>query len=743
MLVDDEAVLDSPHACRRQRLEDLVSCLRGRAIVSKRKTVDFSSKGGPEKLRTLFATAITHRWEGLVLKPSDAPYFSSRRTSGNAPVQGWIKLKKDYIPGLGDTADFAVVGAGYNASRAAQLRSPNLTWTHFHLGCLRNKKEVKEKHARPYFVVIGALEINLEMTKHLNQHGQFCKLPFGSLKSFQDPFIINISKGVPSMDVLFHNPFVVDVVGAGFEKEANRDYFTLRFPRALKLHSDRDWKDSVSFDELQEMAKLTTTVPAETKPEVARWEKQLDEVDRGAKGSHVPWDLSDDDIQLPELTAGSTSRASRRCPSVAPPMIRMDTQEMTNQEKRLDSGEVVETPAQPSDTSNWSTGNLPTPPKSSPVEGLMVAAGGRQALASIQASDNTDKSSTPYSRQALSSIQSTESTPRPRRRSSEDVQGSQERETPKRRRVCPPVEEKRGDARTSAGIQSVANSKAPKGVQKPDQTPASQPFLVPKLPPSRSEKEVQKPGGIPTLEEPFLVPKLATGTAEALRSRTQPRIIKDMERTSPDRQTTEDEASSQGLHSTQQSLVEEWQLHDAEPTDTTNLLNRIPDLWTSHIVLSPDVAGMPYLTEDLLGSRLATHSVCKVFGETARTGKLELPLVDGYHRTDVIILIEGRRHDSSLEMLKYLVGRTPADHSHNLWVFDWRFAEDVIARRLGSDQGEQLLRKRLAAGFWYGRDGELRWLSEALEVQSVSRENIEESRGMSGAFLDVRYGLDV
>ncbi|KAL8796086.1 MAG: hypothetical protein Q9182_007430 [Xanthomendoza sp. 2 TL-2023] len=740
MLIDDETVLHSPHAYRRQRLEDLVSCLRGRAIVSKRKTVDFSSKGGPEKLRTLFATAITYRWEGLVLKPSDEPYFGSRRTSGNAPVQGWIKLKKDYIPGLGDSADFAVVGAGYNASRAAQLRSPNLIWTHFHLGCLRNKTEVKEKKARPYFVVIGALEVNLEMTKHLNQHGQYYKLPFGSLKSFQDPFIINISKSVPSMDVLFRKPFVIDVVGAGFEKEANRDYFTLRFPRALKLHSDRDWEDSVSFDELQEMAKLAATVPAETKPEVARWEQQLDEVDRGVKGSHVPWDLSEDDIHLPELTVGSTSRASRRRPSVAPPMIRMDTGEMTDQEKRLDSGEVVENSVQHTHTSNWSSGNLPTPPKSSPVEDLR-AAGGRQALASIQASDNTDKSSTPYSRQALSSIQSTESTPRPRRRSSEDGPGSQERGTPKRRRVCPLREEKEGDADTSAGIQFVANSKAPKGIQKPDQASVSKPFVEPKLPSSSSAKEVQQPGGFPT-SEPFLVPKLATGTAEALRSRTQARTITDMERTSPDRQTTEDEASSQGLHSTQQSLTEEWQLHEAKPMDIADLLNRIPDLVASHVVLSPDVAGMPYLTEDLLGPGLATHSVRKVFGETARTGTLELPLVDGHHRTDVIILIEGRRHDSSLEMLKYLIGRTPADRSHNLWVFDWRFAEDVIARRLGRDHGEQLLRNRLAAGFWYGVDGELRWLSETLEVQSVSWKNIEESRGMSGAFLDVRYGLD-
>lgn len=56
------------------------------------------------------------------------------------------------------------------------------------------------------------------------------------------------------MGQLFRKPFVVEVIGAGFEKPSDAAYFTLRFPR-VKLHLDRTFVDTSSFDELQAMAK--------------------------------------------------------------------------------------------------------------------------------------------------------------------------------------------------------------------------------------------------------------------------------------------------------------------------------------------------------------------------------------------------------------------------------------------------------------------------------------------------------
>lgn len=51
-----------------------------------------------------------------MLKPADSAY------NDTTPGMRWIKLKKDYIDGLGDSADFVVLGAGYDKERNRELR---------------------------------------------------------------------------------------------------------------------------------------------------------------------------------------------------------------------------------------------------------------------------------------------------------------------------------------------------------------------------------------------------------------------------------------------------------------------------------------------------------------------------------------------------------------------------------------------------------------------------------------------
>jgi DNA ligase-4 len=68
-----------------------------------REIIDFSFYDTPELLSEAFTRAIARCWEGIVLKSCDNPYFSFNRT------RSFIKLKKDHIAGLRDTADFAIV----------------------------------------------------------------------------------------------------------------------------------------------------------------------------------------------------------------------------------------------------------------------------------------------------------------------------------------------------------------------------------------------------------------------------------------------------------------------------------------------------------------------------------------------------------------------------------------------------------------------------------------------------------
>jgi len=78
-------------------------------------------------------------------------------------------------------------------------------------------------------------------------------------------------------------------MGGGFDKPSNCNYYILRWPRVVKIHWDRDWRDAIGFDELQELAeeairtpKGTTTTVLEEEEE-RRWVKRLEQGDPGGK----------------------------------------------------------------------------------------------------------------------------------------------------------------------------------------------------------------------------------------------------------------------------------------------------------------------------------------------------------------------------------------------------------------------------------------------------------------------------
>ena len=169
LLLDDRSLLDIRHSERFKLLERTIHCDKGRAELVPRQVVDFGGRYAISDLRQAFAKTIVERGEGLVLKPDD-PYFnfhdSSKRFCGLC-----IKLKKEYIGNFGDIGDFAVVGAGFNASKARSYMIPDLKWTHFFLGCLENREEVKRWNATPEFTVVTVVELNETQLKSLLAFG--------------------------------------------------------------------------------------------------------------------------------------------------------------------------------------------------------------------------------------------------------------------------------------------------------------------------------------------------------------------------------------------------------------------------------------------------------------------------------------------------------------------------------------------------------------------------------------------
>ncbi|KIW68284.1 hypothetical protein PV04_04241 [Phialophora macrospora] len=295
LLHDDWNLTFEPHRVRRQQLQRIVAPVDGLAQVGDRQLINFGSPSGKKQLLEYFAYAIAERWEGLVLKGCEDFYLST----------GWqgcaIKLKKDYIKGCGDRADLCIVGGRKDAADAEKLGG-SLRWTTVHLACLKNKEDVVRYGARPLYLILAEVSrpcIPEDMLFDLNRRGLGRWVPFTYESERLDVEIGRSKLRNNPPTELFGEPFVVEAVGAGFNKPGDASYYTLRFPRIDKMHFDRGVTDTHSFDELQELARKSLEPPSAEEQEEMEWCERLIQAEP-KKNQHLY-------LQSPQQTSSSSS----------------------------------------------------------------------------------------------------------------------------------------------------------------------------------------------------------------------------------------------------------------------------------------------------------------------------------------------------------------------------------------------------------------------------------------------------
>jgi DNA ligase-4 len=279
LMIDDESLLGSRQSDRFKRLTQLITCKKGHSALVKRRIIDCRQPNAASDLRRVFAECIVARGEGLVLKADD-PYFdfsTARRPNGSC----CIKLKKEYIGGFGDVGDFAVVGAGYEATKAKLYGIPHLKWTHFFIGCLENKEHVRRWKAKPSFTVTNVVELNATQLKFFKTHVNPASVRATENESISLQIPPSINDGrQPAM--VFTEPPVFDIRCFSFEKPSNARFWSPRFPMVTKIHCDRTYVDTTSFAELQDMARLEKESPApEDSQELLGWIAALEQADPG------------------------------------------------------------------------------------------------------------------------------------------------------------------------------------------------------------------------------------------------------------------------------------------------------------------------------------------------------------------------------------------------------------------------------------------------------------------------------
>lgn len=123
LVLDSQSLMFEPYLYRRKTLEGLILTKPGQAMLADRFLIDMSTRP-EETLTEIFDEHKAAHLEGVVLKAEDSWYNDNWRP--------WVKLKKDYIPGHGDTLDLVIIGAGWEKVRGRKVRgeqcSPQSTW---------------------------------------------------------------------------------------------------------------------------------------------------------------------------------------------------------------------------------------------------------------------------------------------------------------------------------------------------------------------------------------------------------------------------------------------------------------------------------------------------------------------------------------------------------------------------------------------------------------------------------------
>lgn len=156
-----------------------------------------------ETFRELYLECLDRRDEGLIIKNADSFYIPGDRNN-------WWKLKKDYIEGFGDTADFAVVGATKSENSGGM-------WDTFIVACLTNKT-ILENDPINYPTFQAIFTVSLGLTRSELELLQAVLESRNELDIDRLGYDCQFARGfnVQRVNCWLNEPLVFELLGSGF-----------------------------------------------------------------------------------------------------------------------------------------------------------------------------------------------------------------------------------------------------------------------------------------------------------------------------------------------------------------------------------------------------------------------------------------------------------------------------------------------------------------------------------------------
>ncbi|WPG99906.1 dna ligase 1 [Acrodontium crateriforme] len=255
LFLNGEALVNKPFRVRRDLMYNAFEEVEGEFTFAK-----YGNSREIEEIQTLLEESVKASCEGLMVKMLDgveSHYEPSRRS------QNWLKVKKDYLAGAGDSLDLVVLGAYFGKGKRTSVYGA------FQLACYNPDKEVYETVCN---IGTGFSEAMLA-----ELHETLSSLVIDRPKPFYDH-----SEGKNDQpDVWFEPRFVWEVktadltlspryraAAAELGTDGVHKGVSLRFPRFIRVRDDKKPDAATSSRQVAEMYRKQESVGKDKKPAV-------------------------------------------------------------------------------------------------------------------------------------------------------------------------------------------------------------------------------------------------------------------------------------------------------------------------------------------------------------------------------------------------------------------------------------------------------------------------------------------
>ncbi|EPX74815.1 ATP-dependent DNA ligase Cdc17 [Schizosaccharomyces octosporus yFS286] len=236
LYLNGQSLLDAPFSERRKHLYSMFQPVTGEFDFAKR-----SDQQSVESIQEFLEESVKDSCEGLMVKMLEGPesrYEPSKRS------RHWLKIKKDYLSGVGDSLDLIVVGAYHGRGKRTSVYGA------FLLGCHDPDSETIQTVCK---LGTGFSEEQLEQF-----HKQLSQIVIPKKKDFYSH-----SEAPPHQpDVWFEPKYLWEVLTAdlslspvykaaiGYIQEDKG--ISLRFPRFVRVREDKNWEDATTSEQVSE-----------------------------------------------------------------------------------------------------------------------------------------------------------------------------------------------------------------------------------------------------------------------------------------------------------------------------------------------------------------------------------------------------------------------------------------------------------------------------------------------------------